>query len=172
MFCFCFFFNDSFHEFILLVFVTMHVDVNYICSCCPIQCSECNTRSVNQAHLIFGSTWYSRKMSQLTMILFSIFRLYSILLLPLSTGPPRSSSLRDSSSLKAWFLLRRPGVKPQIGLSTGRATSTSWVISANRITSCTSRANFMCQAKNNFQVHLKKEKTKQIFLKSHRKSVA
>lgn len=55
--------------------------------------------------------------------------------LPLSIGPPRSSSLRDSSSLKARFLWRRPGVNPQMGLSTGRATSTSWVISANRITS-------------------------------------
>lgn len=63
--------------------------------------------------------------------------------LPLSTGPPRSSSLRDSSSLKAWFLWRRPGVKPQIGLSTGRATSTSWVTSANRITSWARRAHLL-----------------------------
>lgn len=61
--------------------------------------------------------------------------------LPLSIGPPRSSSLRDSSSLKAWFLWRRPGVKPQIGLSAGRATSTSWVISAKRITSWARRAH-------------------------------
>lgn len=54
--------------------------------------------------------------------------------LPPSIGPPRSSSCLDSSSLKAWFLNRRPGVKPHSGLSAGRATSTSWVISANRMT--------------------------------------
>lgn len=73
--------------------------------------------------------------------------IYKISNLPLhSMGPPRSSSLRDNSSLKAWFLWRRPGVKPQMGLSTGRATSTSWVISANRITSWTSRG---CQKKTN-----------------------
>ncbi len=61
--------------------------------------------------------------------------------IPLSTGPPRSSSLRVSSSLKAWFLCLRPAAKPQMGLSTGRATSTSWVISAKRITSYTQVRN-------------------------------
>lgn len=59
-------------------------------------------------------------------------------ILPVSTGASRSSSLHNSS-LNAWFLCRRPGVRPHMGLSTGRATSTSWVISANRITSCTDR---------------------------------
>lgn len=51
-------------------------------------------------------------------------------------GPPRSSKRCVSSSLKAWFLYLRPAARPQIGRSTGRATSTSWVISAKRITSC------------------------------------
>lgn len=81
------------------------------------------------------------------IVLLGRFDIYGATLLPLSTGPPRSSSLRDSSSLNAWFLWRRPGVKPQMGLSTGRATSTSWVISANRITSCTNRARLV---KSNF----------------------
>lgn len=56
--------------------------------------------------------------------------------LPALLGPPRSSRRHESSSLKAWFLCLRPGARPHIGRSTGRATSTSWVISAKRITNC------------------------------------
>lgn len=61
--------------------------------------------------------------------------IYLFIHLPGLVGPTRSSKWRVSSSLEAWFLCLRPAARPQIGRSTGRATSTSWVISAKRITS-------------------------------------
>lgn len=65
--------------------------------------------------------------------------------LPALLGPPRSSKRRDRSSLKAWFLCLRPAARPQIGRSTGRATSTSWVISAKRITSCSTYSGILLE---------------------------
>lgn len=67
-------------------------------------------------------------------------------------GPPRSSNCRESSSVKAWFLNRRPGVNPHSGLSAGLATSTSCVISANRMT-CYKNTTLGCYAWPKGSIH-------------------